>query len=194
MRLDDVDELEFEAARTGDYAAVAARLERLAEAASDVEDDAVSRAELLIRAGAQWQLANDPRRAAEQYRRALADGGHTAVDARAYLADAFFDLGHEAEARELIARIRAEAPTDPELHNFLAETLEAQRDLEGAHEWATAGLDRALRSGDASWGLLDSLLRTRYRVRREMRLPEDEHDRMLEAMLAEQDSPSRTTE
>ncbi|MQA84163.1 MAG: tetratricopeptide repeat protein [Streptosporangiales bacterium] len=191
MTLDDIDELEFEAARTGDYVAVAERLEWLADTAGDVGDDAVSRAELLMRAGAQWQLANRPERAAEQYRRALDDGGRTAVDPRAYLADALFDLSREGEARRLIAQIRAEGPTDPELHNFLAETLEAQRDLEGAHEWATAGLELVRGPGQAPWGLLDSLLRARYRVRREMRLPEDEHDLMLDAMLDEEDRQAR---
>lgn len=183
----DVDDLEFEAARTGDHPAVAEEFERLAES---VDGDAggdgsstLSRAELFVRAGAQWQLAGEPDRAAEQYRRAFDDGGQTVVDPRACLADALFDLGREQEAWQLVARIRAEAPTDPEVYNFLAETLEAQRDLDGAHDWATAGLALVPRGDDSVADLRESLLRTRYRVRREMRLSEDEHDRLLDAML-----------
>lgn len=196
--MEDVDDLEFEAARTGDHPAAAERLERLAEASCGVAEagaagdaaavPAVSRAEILVRAGAQWQLAGDPARAAEQYRRAVDDGGRASLDPRACLVDALFDLGRHEQAWQLIARIRAEGPTNPEVYNFLAETLEAQRDLGGAHDWATAGLDLVLRAERRPNGLFDSLLRTRYRVRREMRLPEDEHDRTLDAILDREDS------
>lgn len=184
--MDDVDEVEFEAARTGDHPAAAERFARLADAVAEAgTSSAVTRAELLVRAGAQWQLAGLPDRAAAAYQQALDDGGTAAIDPRACLADAFFDLGREDDARDLIAAIQAEVPTDPEVYNFLAETLEAQRDLAAAHEWATAGLHLLSGSGGGSGSLLDSLLRARYRVRREMRLPEDDYDRRLEASIAD---------
>lgn len=193
LTIKDIDNLEFEAARTGDHPAAAERLAGFAEAAGgDANGAAISRAELLVRAGAQWQLAGEPAKAAELYGHAAEDGGRVALDPRACLADALFDLGRGDEAWELIARIRAEAPTDPEVYNFLAETLEAQRDLSGAHEWATAGLTLVQGEGGSN-GLLESLLRARYRVRREMRLPEDEHDALLDAMLDREERSSGQT-
>lgn len=184
----DLEELEDETLHTGEHAATGDRLARLADE-GELRD--VSRAEILVRAGGQWQLAGQAARAAEEYRRAVDDGGPVHGDARAYLADALFDLGQAEEARSWLARIRAEGPSDPAAYHVAAETLEAQRDLAGAHDWATAGARVALRTEEPSRVALDMLLRTRFRVRRDLGLPEDEYDDMLDGLSPAEDAASR---
>lgn len=175
-RVRDIDELEDEALRTGEHAQTADRLMQVAERE---ELDAVSRAEVLARAGGQWQLSGQPGEAATMYERAVDDGGHVQGDARAHLADALFELGRQDEARSLLKRIGADRPSDPVVYHCVAETLEAQRDLSGAHDWATTGVELVL--GDVtSSNSLDMLLRTRFRVRRDLGLPEDDYDDMLD--------------
>lgn len=182
----DLEELEDETLRTGEHAATGARLAQLAD---EADLHGVSRAEILARAGGQSQLAGQPERAAELYRRAVEDGGPVHGDARAYLADALFDLGHAEEARSWFARIRADEPSDPAVYHVVAETLEAQRDLPGAHDWASAGAHLALRAEQPSHVALDMLLRARFRVRRDLGLPEDEYDDMLDELSPTGDVP-----
>ena len=175
-RVADLDELEDETLRSGEHAQAASRLTHVAE---QEELEAVTRAEVLARAGGQWQLAGQPAEAAELYQRAIDDGGHVHGDARAHLADALFELRREDEARTLLARVRDDRPSDPTVYHCVAETLEAQRDLHGAHDWATAGAELVLSDPPAS-PARDMLLRTRFRVRRDMGLPEDAYDDMLD--------------
>ncbi|NKZ06864.1 tetratricopeptide repeat protein [Actinomadura latina] len=148
MTEDDLDDLEFDTLRTGDHISAARRLSELAESVSG----GVSRANVLLRAGEQWQHAGDHGRAAELYRRALEDGGETYGDPRAYLADALFELGHADEARTLLDQIRADSPRDPEVYRAVAEVLYAQGDATGAHEWATSGADVVLALRDRAVG------------------------------------------
>lgn len=176
-RVEDLDELEDETLRTGNHGETAARLAELADS-GELED--VTRAEVLTRAGGQWQLAGEPAQAADLYQRAVDDGGRVYGDARAYLADTLFDLGREGDARALLTRVQADEPQDPSVYHVVAETLEAQRDLEGAHDWATAGVRLVLRTEPVPQVALDMLLRTRFRVRRDMALIEDEYDDMLD--------------
>lgn len=176
-RVEDLDELEDETLRTGNHAETAVRLAELADS-GEFED--VTRAEVLTRAGGQWQLAGEPAEAAALYQRAVDDGGGVHGDARSYLADTLFDLGREEEARSLLDQIRADEPQDPSVYHVVAETLEAQRDLSGAHDWATAGVQLVLRTDPSPRIALDMLLRTRFRVRRDMAQPEDEYDDMLD--------------
>lgn len=193
---DDLDDLEFDTLRTGDHAAAAARLAELADSVTS----GVSRTMVLLRSGEQWQHAGDHGRAAEMYRRAIADGGEAYGDPRAYLADALFELGDAESARALVAEIRADAPRDPEVYRTVAEVLYAQGDVRGAHEWTTAGADvvLALREGRAAAATstlpdpeeiataedsLEALLRLRYRVRVDLGRPEDEYDAMLDDLL-----------
>jgi tetratricopeptide (TPR) repeat protein len=146
---DDLDDLEFDTLRTGDHIAAARRLSELAESVSG----GVSRANVLLRAGEQWQHAGDHARAAELYRSAIEDGGETYGDPRAYLADALFELGEADEARKLVEQIRADRPSDPEVYRAVAEVLYAQSDAEGAHEWATTGADVILALRDRAVGI-----------------------------------------
>lgn len=184
----ELEELEDETLRSGEHAATGARLARLAD---EGDLQGVSRAEVLARAGGQWQLAGQPAHAAELYHRAVDDGGAVHGDARAYLADALFDLGRAEEAMSWLARIRADEPSDPAVYHVAAETLEAQRDLAGAHDWATAGARLALRAERPSHVTLDMLLRTRFRARRDLGLPEDEYDEMLDDLSPAEEARSQ---
>lgn len=194
---DDLDDVEFDSLRTGDHKAAARRLAELAESVSG----GVSRAKVLLRAGEQWQHAGDHARAAELYGLAIDDGGETYGDPRAYLADAFFELGRADEARTLVERIRADSPRDPEVYRTVAEVLYAQGDIPGAHEWATAGADVVLAltgrddagdtppdegrpsDADVAQDSLEALLRLRYRARVDLGKPEDAYDSMLDDLL-----------
>lgn len=194
---DDLDDLEFDTLRTGDHTSAARQLSALAESVSG----GVSRAKVLLRAGEQWQHAGDHDKAAELYRRAIADGGETYGDPRAYLADALFELGDADQARALLEQIRADEPRDPEVYRTVAEVLYAQGDAPGAYEWATAGADVVLglrKRGDTEARVallqdederslaedsLEALLRLRYRARNDLGRPEDEYDAMLDDLL-----------
>ncbi|WP_262402448.1 tetratricopeptide repeat protein [Actinomadura sp. CNU-125] len=94
----------------------------------------------------------DHGKAADFYSRALEDGGETYGDARAYLADALFELGRADEARTLVDQIRADRPRDPEVYRAVAEVLYAQGDATGAHDWATSGADVVLALRDSAIG------------------------------------------
>ena len=60
-----------------------------------------------------------------------------------------------------------------------------QWDLPTALDWATTGVELILQgsgeSGGQTYAGLNELLRLRYRIRNDLRLPEDEYDRMLSA-------------
>ncbi|WP_026313545.1 tetratricopeptide repeat protein [Actinomadura flavalba] len=191
---DDLDDLEFDTLRTGDHISAARRLSELAESVSG----GVSRANVLLRAGEQWQHAGDHDRAAALYRRAVEDGGETYGDPRAYLADALFELGHADEARTLIAQIRADSPRDPEVYRAVAEVLYAQGDTAGCHDWSTQGADVILALRDRgpvptenvdpddlalAEDSLEALLRLRYRARLDLGHPEDSYDELLDDLL-----------
>lgn len=183
---DDLDDLEFDTLRTGDHTSAARRLSELAASVSG----GVSRAKVLLRAGEQWQHAGDHAKAAELYRQAIEDGGETYGDPRAYLADALFELDRADEARDLIEQIRADEPRDPEVYRTVAEMLYAHGDPEGAHDWATAGVELVLalrergeEDVEIAEDSLEGLLRLRYRTRVDLGRPEDDYDAMLDDLL-----------
>lgn len=205
---DDLDDLEFDTLRTGDHISAAERLSELAETVTG----GVSRANVLLRAGEQWQHAGDHGKAAELYRKAMEDGGEVYGDPRAYLADALFELGRADEARTLVDEIRADKPRDPEVYRTVAEVLYAQGDASGAHDWATSGADVVLALRDRAVGTgvggpdeppvsgeesftpgpddvalaedsLEALLRLRYRARIDLGRKEDDYDALLDDLL-----------
>ena len=117
---------------------------------------------------------------------AIADGGPVDVDPRAPLCRALFQLGSRDEAYALIETMQSEGRTDPRACDLITELLVEQSDLTGALDWATAGVELILqgagqRAADGGYTGLDDLLRLRYRIRNDLRLPEDEYDRMLTA-------------
>jgi hypothetical protein len=180
---EEFDAIEFNAALTGDHKTAAERMTALA--ATGTQTESMPRAEALIRAGEQWLLADNPRAAADDFREAIADGGRVDVDPRASLCRALFQLGSAAEAYALIETMRSEGRSDARACDMITELLVEQSDLNGALDWATAGVELILQGGgrqeDGSYAGLDDLLRLRYRIRNDLRLPEDEYDRMLTA-------------
>lgn len=181
------DEIEFDAARTGDYRRAALRMNHLAATAA--EAGGMSRAEAYMRAGEQWLLADEPAVAAERFEMAVEAGGPTFADPRAPLARALFALGRCEEAQALIRQLDdegAEGKRDPRTCDLIAELLAEQADMTGALHWATAGADECKRRGDRAE--LRLLLSLRYRIRNDLGMPEDDYDRLLDELTAESEA------
>lgn len=172
--VEDFDEIEFQAARTGNHVRAAVRMSELTW---KVEPGL--RAESHLRAGEQWMMADDPQRAADEFTAAIEDGGPTFADPRVHLARALLGLGRDAEAQQLLSRLTAEREAvTPRTCDLLAELMTEQGDLRTALDWATAGVERCLQLGDDAE--LPLLLRLRYRIRVDLGLDEDDYDRMLD--------------
>src|SRR5271169_5129480 len=149
----------------------------------------MSRAEAHMRAGEQWLLADDPAAAADEFRQAIADGGPTSDDPRVPLARAMFALGRAAEADALLRELRESGGRSlPRTCDLVAELLTEQGDLEGALDWATAGVDSCLAGDDRDE--LQLLLRLRYRLRVDLGLPEDDYDKMLDHQDSKEAGPA----
>lgn len=178
---EEFDAIEFDATLTDDHESAAERMTDLAE--TGIQTESMPRAEAFIRAGEQWLLADNPSAAARCFQMAIDDGGPVDVDPRAFLCRALCQLGSTDEAYALIETMRSEGRTDPRACDMITELLVEQSDLSGALEWATVGVELILqgagRSADGSYAGLNDLLRLRYRIRNDLRLPEDEYDRML---------------
>jgi tetratricopeptide (TPR) repeat protein len=171
------DAIEVNAARTGNHKRAAVRMSRLAVQATA---GGMSRAEAHMRAGEQWLLADEPTEAVEQFEKAIADRGATSDDARVPLARAMFALGRTEEADTLLREVRdSGARTLPRTCDLVAELLIEQGDLPAALDWATAGVDAILNSGEDR-DELQLLLRLRYRLRVDLGMPEDDYDKMLD--------------
>jgi tetratricopeptide (TPR) repeat protein len=171
------DAIEVNAARTGNHKRAAVRMSRLAAQATP---SGISRAEAHMRAGEQWLLADDPAEAVEQFEKAIADRGATSDDPRVPLARAMFALGRNGDADALLREVRdSGARTLPRTCYLVAELLTEQGDLPAALDWATAGVDAILNSGEDR-NELQLLLRLRYRLRLDLGLPEDDYDKLLD--------------
>ena len=178
---DAFDALEFDAAASGDHAAAAREMTRLATLGT--ETATMPRAEAFLRTADQWLLADDPAEAADWYSRALADGGPVSVDPRVGLARALFQLGREGEAQRVVSTLTAERPADPRTCDLAAELLLDRGDLMGALGWGTTGVVLCLAAGlqpDSPESELLLLLRLRYRIRNDLGLPEDDYDALLD--------------
>jgi hypothetical protein len=177
------DSLEFDAAASGDHAAAAREMARLATIGT--ETAAMPRAEACLRVGDEWLLADEPAEAAEWFRRARADGGPVSVDPRVGLARALFQLDQQRAAHDLIASLKADGPADPRTCDLAAELLVDRGDLTGALDWATTGVELCLAAGPDGDGTAEHpelrlLLRLRYRIRNDLGLPEDRYDALLD--------------
>ena len=178
------DEIEFDAARTGDHRRAALRMNHLAATAEQAGN--MSRAEAYLRAGEQWLLADEPEVAADRFQQAMADGGETFADPRAPLARALFALGRGDEGQALISQLDREGDEgarDPRTCDLVAELLAEQGDMDGALHWATAGADECRRRGDTAE--LRLLLSLRYRIRHDLGMPEDEYDQLLDELTTD---------
>jgi hypothetical protein len=179
------DAIEVMAARTGNHKRAAVRMSRLATQATLPQQptaDSMSRAEAHLRAGEQWLLADEPATAADEFRAAIADQGPTLDDPRVPLARAMFALDEPAEADALLREItQAGGRSLPRTCDLVAELLTEQGDLNGALDWATAGVDACLRGDEQDdRDELQLLLRLRFRIRVDLGLPEDDYDKMLD--------------
>ncbi|MCP3014981.1 hypothetical protein NGM33_16750 [Nocardiopsis dassonvillei] len=177
----ELDRLEFHAVRSGEHGRVAAQLMDLANRVDAGSE--ISRAELFVRAGEQWEIAQEFERACSAYQRAIDDGGPTVIDARALSAGALLQLNEVGSAYTHLERLESEEPPGLQTYIHVAEALYAHDDLEGAERWATVGAHRFL-GLDASpyvHDLLLELLRIRFRVRVDLGLDEDALDRRLDA-------------
>ena len=172
--VEDFDEIEFQAARTGNHVRAAVRMSELAQ-----EAEPGLRAEFHLRAGEQWMSADDPQRAADEFSAAIEDGGVTFADPRVHLALALLDLGRKEEAELLLSALTADRDAvTPRTCDLLAELFTEEGDLSRALEWATIGVERCIELGDDAE--LQLLLRLRYRIRVDLGLDEDDYDHMLD--------------
>jgi hypothetical protein len=170
------DALEVNAARTGNHKRAAVRMSRLAVQATA---GSMSRAEAHMRAGEQWLLADDATEAVEQFQKAIADGGATFDEPRVPLARAMYALDRAEDAEALLRELReSDARSKPRTCDLVAELLTEQGDLEGALDWATAGVDACLAGDDRDE--LQLLLRLRYRLRVDLGMSEDDYDKLLD--------------
>jgi len=193
------DAIEFDAAYSGEHRAAAQEMTRLAD--TGTQTAAMPRSEAYIRAGEQWLLADDPAAAANDFMRAMADGGPASVDPRIPLARALFQLGRNAEAEAYVRELGAVPPRDARMCDLLAELLVERSDLVGALGWANAGVELCLGRTPSPVGLgnempplglvtqvpgdkneLRLLLSLRFRIRNDLGLPEDDYDRLLDRL------------
>jgi len=176
----DLDRLEFRAVQSGNHADVAVELLGLANSVDS--DSEISRAEVFVRAGEQWEMAQEFERASAAYQRAIDDGGVTIIDARALQSGALLEMDLVDDAYAQMERLRAEGPRNLPTVIHIVETLQAHDDLDGAHTWATLGIER-FRHQDVSpyvHDLLAELLRARFRIRMDLGSGEDGFDRLLD--------------
>ena len=90
-----------------------------------------------------------------------------------------FTLGRTEDSDALLREVReSDARTLPRACDQVAELLTEQGDLQGALDWATAGVDACLRGDDRDE--LQLLLRLRYRLRVDLGMPEDDYDKLLD--------------
>ena len=155
-----------------DHSSLAGQLNDLALSYSSGD---ISRAAILVMAADEWRQSGHPARAMECFHRALEDGGEASFDPRAGIADTLFELDRPQEAREVIATIHGEGCASPATAHNIAETLVAYGDLAGGLEWVTQGV---MACADDDPEHL-ALLRTRYRIRVDLGLPEDELDALV---------------
>lgn len=180
MTTADLDRLEFDAVRSGEHGRVAAELQDLANRIDSGSE--ISRAELFVRSGEQWEIAQEFERACAAYQRAMDDGGPTVVDARALHAGALLQMDETESAYSHFERLESEKPDGLATYLHITEVLYAHGDLDGAERWATWGARRFLDGEFAAWSrdLWKELLRLRFRVRADLGRPEDDLDRWLD--------------
>ena len=186
------DAIEVNAARTGNHKRAAVRMSRLAVQATlppPASPGSISRAEAHMRAGEQWLLADEPATAVEEFQAAIADAGPTFDDPLVSLARAMFVLDRPEEAAVLLRELtETGGRSQPRKCDLVAELLTEQGDLNGALDWATAGVDACLRGEDRDE--LQLLLRLRYRLRVDLGLPEDDYDKMLDRQDSKEAGPA----
>jgi len=100
--------------------------------------------------GEQWLLADDPAEAVEQFEKAIADRGATSDDPRVPAGPGDVRAGPCRRRRRPAPRGWRDsgARALPRTCDLVAELLTEQGDLPAALDWATAGVDAILNSGE----------------------------------------------
>ncbi|MET9710072.1 hypothetical protein ACFW3Z_16705 [Nocardiopsis alba] len=176
----ELDRLEFHAVRSGEHGRIAAQLLDLANRVDAGSE--VGRAELFVRAGEQWEIAQEFERACSAYQRAIDDGGVTVIDPHALSAGALLQLDERRQAEYHLKRLEAGGPAGLPTLIHVAEALYAHDDLEGAERWATAGARFHAGCSRSPYveDLFLELLRIRFRIRSDLGRPEDDLDLILD--------------
>jgi uncharacterized protein HemY len=176
---DRIDDLAFDADRTGRHAELAEHL--LATAQGMPSGAGALRAEVLVAAAEQLQLCGDVDRAVEAVREAQADGGDVRLGVRTHLVVALDAAGATEQAREVLAEIRQSQPTDLALHLFLGEHCDRSGRPAEANTWLTRALVIAERSNTVDMNVV-LLLLARRRVRQRLGFPADDWDERADAL------------
>lgn len=140
----ELDRLEFHAVRSGEHGRVAAQLMDLANRVDAGSE--ISRAELFVRAGEQWEIAQEFERACSAYQRAIDDGGPTVIDARALSAGALLQLNEVGTAYAHLERLESERPRGSR------PTSTSPRRCTRTTTWrAPSGGPRSARTASSAW-------------------------------------------
>jgi tetratricopeptide (TPR) repeat protein len=189
LTIDAVEEFEFGARTPDARRAAAARFVDWAEERHPEDDEEVTPALLLVKAGEMLSLLDDHEAALEMYRRAVTAEGDVAPDVRCYLHHGLLQAADVDGARRLADEIRRSKPADPHVYAMIGEDYELAGDLTEANRWLNLGLRRylaELEDEDAGEVLFDDalsdaivLLSARRRVRHALGFPPDELDDLL---------------
>ncbi|MBB2947976.1 tetratricopeptide (TPR) repeat protein [Actinoplanes lutulentus] len=186
---DDLDMIGYDALRGGDPRAAVTELlaavdqQGLADPA-DTGYALMLAAELTEKQGELPPALALVDRAIEVYRQVEdAAGGF----ARARRGELLSRLGREDEAMAAFTALRPKLVRDPEAASYLGEALEECGQGEIAEQWLTAALTTVLDRPDTALNqrLTGSLLQSRRRIRRDLELPADEYDDVVDRKRAQ---------
>jgi len=178
LTIDQVEAVEFRARTPAARRAAAAKLAAWAEEVHPEDDEEVSPALLLVKAGEALSMAGDHGTALEFFRRAVVAEGDVPPDVRCYLHHELLQVGDVEGAREVADDVRHSKPADPDVYVFIGEDYELIGNLAEANRWLNLGLSRVLSQTEGEDVDRDAvfLLAARRRVRRALGFPPDEFD------------------
>lgn len=174
----EIDDLEFRGRTPEEHREVAGILLGWATERHPDDDEEVTPAELLARAGEHLGMAGDHQEALEAFRRALAAEGPATIDVRCNVHHELLALGDVDGARSVAEEVRRSKPDDPEVYVWIGEDYELTGDLGQANRWMNLALQRVLEEiedDELSPGAYMVLV-ARRRVREALGFPPDEFD------------------
>lgn len=181
LTTDDIERLEASARTAKAHRKAAETLTGWAQ--EPVRDDEVTPADLLVAAAWHLQQAGDGEAALVLYRRAVAAGATTSIDARCLLHAALLGAGLSEEAQQVAEEFRRSRPRVSDI-TAMAENYEETGNLEQAHRWVVVGANRLDLDDAADEFEIEYLLTARHRIRRALGFPPDELDEAAEANRA----------
>jgi tetratricopeptide (TPR) repeat protein len=173
----DFDEASDEIDEIQQTLGLAARIDAFRRRSDELEVGEDGRAEFLACLAGELELNGDVDDARAAYLEAINDGGPTELEPRCGLLSIELTAGHDDRVtellRELLAMARAQGLSDTE-HHWVGESLEAAGRFREAMRWFTIPL-RDIDPDDIE-ALPIALVHGRWRVRRELGLPQDAYD------------------